>query len=55
MDELLDLEHFGRPLEDYSPDEIAALKKELDARYANQVKQRIQFLETCMRPRQAVS
>jgi hypothetical protein len=52
IDDLLQLEHFGRPLEDYGPDELAALKKEVDKRYANvvsdeptalQVKQRLEF------------
>ncbi|MBI2478486.1 MAG: hypothetical protein HYV60_07560 [Planctomycetia bacterium] len=52
IDEFLQLEHIGRPLEEFSPEELAALKKEVDARYATvrdseptalQVKQRMEF------------
>lgn len=53
IDELLQLEHFGRSLDDYGPDELAVLKKEIDKRYATipddeptaaHIKKRIEFL-----------
>ena len=52
VDDVLQLEHYGQPLENLRPDELVALKKEIDGRYATvsddeptaaQIKQRIDF------------